>query len=216
MSRKVDRQIGGLIPYGALRAAIILCFASGATNAYAHSAVKGVGDFYAGILHPLTALEHVLSFLSFGVLLGQRGGDGMPLLTFMLSLALGGCLPLLPGVPSIGIEAINIASCVVLGALVASAWPLPVAILHGTAFLLGLSHGFANGEAATFGVRAYMFLPGVVAAGALLAAYGLIATDYLLRLQQKWLQIAIRAAGSWVAAIGILVLATSWRKLTLQ
>jgi len=40
-------------------------------------------------------------------------------------------------------------------------------------------------------------------------AYGLIVTDYLLRRKAGWIHIAVRVAGSWIAAIGILVLATS-------
>ena len=48
-----------------------------------------------------------------------------------------------------------------------------------------------------------------VAAGLALTAYGLIVTDYLLRRKAYWIHIAVRVAGSWIAAMGILVLASS-------
>ena len=43
------------------------------SEVHAHTAAKEVGDFYAGFLHPLTALEHVLSFVALGLLIGQQG-----------------------------------------------------------------------------------------------------------------------------------------------
>jgi hypothetical protein len=44
-------------------------------------------------------------------------------------------------------------------------------------------------------------------------AYGFITTDWLLRRKIGWVRIALRVAGSWIAAIGILVLAVIWRTL---
>jgi hypothetical protein len=37
----------------------------------------------------------------------------------------------------------------------------------------------------------------------------LIVTDYLLRRKAYWIHIAVRVSGSWIAAMGILVLASS-------
>src|SRR6185503_7485701 len=51
-------------------AVLLLSFAG---TAHAHSTVKGVGDLYAGLLHVLTALEHVLPFIALSLLAGQRG-----------------------------------------------------------------------------------------------------------------------------------------------
>lgn len=182
-------------------------------TAYAHSAAKGAGDFYAGLLHPVTALEHVLPFFALGLLAGQQGQRGQPaVLVFSLMLVLGAASALwLPAPPYVAL--VNILSAVLLGGLVAAAWRLPMAILYAIPVLFGLSHGFANGTAISGGIKAYLFIPGVGLAGLMVAAYGMIATDFLLRQKANWMHIAVRVAGSWIAAIGILVLATSWKAI---
>ncbi len=193
----------------AARAGVAVCLVLAAESAYAHSAVPGAGDFYAGALHALTALEHVLPFLALGILAGQRGRTAEPvLLVFCLALAAGATVALwTPPLPYVGI--LNIFSAILFGALVATAWSLPMAFCYVIAAVFGLSHGFANGAGMIEQTRPYLFIPGVALAGLAVTAYGLIATDYLLRRKASWIHIAVRVAGSWIAAIGILVLATS-------
>lgn len=184
-----------------------------ATHTHAHSAAKGIGDFYAGALHPLTSLEHVLPFLAFGILAGQQGQKAEPVLAaFCIALLAGATLSLaVPGTPWISVA--NLASSVVFGALVALARPLPAALFYAIAVVFGLTHGFANGEGMAEGSKPYLFIPGVALAGLVVTAYGLITTDWLQRKRIGWVQIALRVAGSWIAAIGILVLAVSGRTL---
>ena len=184
-----------------------------AADAHAHSAAKGIGDFYAGALHALTALEHMLPFLAMGIFAGQQGQKAEPVLgVFCLALLVGAALALwIPGVPYLAV--LNIGSAIVLGGLVALARPLPVAVFYAIAIVFGLSHGFANGEGMSEQTKPYLFIPGVALAGLVVTAYGLIVTDWLLRSKAAWLQIVIRVAGSWIAAIGILVLAVSGRTL---
>lgn len=191
--------------------AVFLCVA--ASHAYAHSAAKGIGDFYAGALHPLTSLEHILPFLAFGILAGQQGQRAEPVLgAFCLALLGGALLSFwLPGTPWISVA--NLASSIVFGGLVALARPLPAALFYAIAIGFGLTHGFANGEGMEPGGKAYLFVPGVALAGLVVTAYGLITTDWLLRRKTGWITIALRVAGSWIAAIGILVLAVGGRAL---
>lgn len=193
----------------AARGGVAACLLLAAGSAYAHSAARGAGDFYAGALHALTALEHVLPFLALGILAGQQGRKAEPvLLVFSLALAAGATVALwTPPLPYVGL--FNIFSAILLGGLVAAAWSLPMAFCYGIATVFGMSHGFANGAAMIEQSKPYLFIPGVALAGLAITAYGLIVTDYLLRRKAGWIHIAVRVAGSWIAAIGILVLATT-------
>ena len=193
----------------AARAGIAVCLLLATGSAFAHSATRGAADFYAGVLHALTALEHVLPFLALGILAGQQGRKAEPvLLVFCLALAAGATAALwAPPLPYVGL--LNMLSAIVFGGLVAASWSLPMALCYGIAALFGLSHGFANGAAMIEQTKPYLFVPGVALAGLAVTAYGLIVTDYLLRRKAGWMHIAVRVAGSWIAAIGILVLAIS-------
>jgi urease accessory protein len=201
--------------HGAARIVFVALLALLAGNAEAHSTVKGVGDLYAGLLHVVTALEHVLPFVALSLLAGQRGlkaqAEGV-LLVFPVALMIGASLALwLP--PIHGLALFNIASAILLGALVAAAWVLPVWLFYALVVLFGLSHGFANGEAITDSIKAYLFILGVGLAGVAILAYGTLMVDYLLKRQIGWITIAVRVAGSWIAAIGVLVMATAGRSL---
>jgi len=193
----------------AIRAGIAVCLLLSASSAFAHSAARGAADFYAGALHALTALEHLLPFLALGMLAGQQGRKAQPvLLVFCLALAAGATAAIwIPPHPYVGL--LNIFSAILFGGLVAASWSLPMVLYYGIAAVFGLSHGFANGAGMIEQTKPYLFIPGVALAGLAVTAYGLIFTDYLLRRKAGWIHIAVRVAGSWIAAIGILVLATS-------
>ncbi len=189
--------------------------ASIAGTAEAHSTVKGVGDLYAGLLHVVTALEHVLPFVALSLLAGQRGMKGQAesvLLVFPVAL-MGGAVAALWLGPMHGLALFNIGSAILLGGLVALARPLPAVLFHGLVVLFGLSHGFANGEAITSSIKAYLFILGIGLAGLAILAYGTLMVDFLLKKNIGWMTIAVRVAGSWIAAIGVLVMATAGRSM---
>jgi urease accessory protein len=196
-------------------AVFIIGLTSFAGSAEAHSTVKGVGDFYGGMLHVLTALEHVLPFVALSLLAGQRGLKAQAeavLLVFPVALMVGAAAALwLPAVP--GLAFFNVASAILLGGLVAAAWPLPGPVFYGLVVLFGISHGFANGEAISGSIKAYLFILGIGVAGLAVLAYGTLMVDFLLKRKVGWMTIAVRVAGSWIAAIGVLVLATAGKSL---
>ncbi|MFN0038681.1 MAG: HupE/UreJ family protein [Burkholderiales bacterium] len=199
---------------GTCAAALLLAVVSEAAEA--HTAAKGVGDFYSGVLHPLTALEHVLPFVALGLLTGQgraKTGAEAVLAVFPVALMTGAMLAYwLPAIKGLGI--VNVGSAILIGLLVAIAWTLPVLVIHAIAALFGLSHGYANGEAIVGStVEPWVFIPGVGVAGLVVLAYCTLATDYILGKNIGWMKIALRVAGSWIAAIGLLVMATSAKTL---
>jgi urease accessory protein len=175
-----------------------------ATSALAHSVSKRFGDFYGGMLHPLTALEHLLPILGLSLLAGQQGPRRARwvLLLFPLGL-LAGALSGVHGEPVSLVVWFNRLSFIAVGILVATAARLPLPVLGATALLLGLSHGVENTTDVPSSIAVYLFVPGVVVSGVTLVA---IFAAVAVSLEVPWQRIAIRVLGSWIAAIGILVI----------
>jgi urease accessory protein len=174
------------------------------TPALAHSVSKRLGDFYGGMLHPLTALEHLLPILGLSLLAGQQGPRRARwvLLLFPAGLLAGA---MLSGYvePAWLVTWFNRLTFVAVGILVAAAARLPLPVLGTTAFVLGLSHGVENTVDISSSIAMHLFVPGVVVSGiAMVAIFAAIAVF----LEVPWQRIAIRVVGSWIAAIGILVI----------
>jgi urease accessory protein len=172
-------------------------------RAFAHP-MKGVGDFYAGMLHPMTAIECILPMVALSLLAGQqrrRTAIGI-LISFPLACVVGALLGLNISVPH-SVAILNIAAMAVLGILVAINRTLPFHISIAVSSILGLTIGWANGGELTPETSAYRFIPGLALAGLLVVTYGI---GIVRRLNAPWAQIGIRVAGSWIAAVGILVL----------
>ena len=177
--------------------------------AAAHLVSTRFGELYGGLIHPLTALQHLVPWLGLGLLGGLLGSHTSKwvLLAFPLSVGTGALLAgTLPAAAAVG--HLNLFSFVLLGLLVALAARLNRPMFISLAVMVGLSHGFANGTA---DLEAGPLL--LYASGVLLAAYLLIATTtavtHTLSQRTAWGTIAIRAAGSWIVAIGLVFSAYS-------
>jgi hydrogenase/urease accessory protein HupE len=184
--------------------ALLLVVAS-AHPAAAHTLSNRFGDFYGGVLHPLTALEHALPILAVGLLAGQQGERAARWLVLVFPLALL-CGAVLAGVtpPLASARLLNAASFVVLGLLVAAGWRLPLSLLIALGAAFGLSHGYENGRAMAPDASVHLFVLGVAAAGGLVTALVSAATIDLAA--TPWSRVAVRVAGSWIAAIGIMTI----------
>jgi len=174
--------------------------------ARAHLVDTRLGDFYGGVLHPLTAFEEILPWLALAALAAFQGAARARwlVLVFPLSLLAGCALSQLLN-PSF-IPAVTLALVAITGLAVAAAIRLPLPVLLGLAAVMGLVHGLQNGRAMTATTDQLLFIAGVTAVGygvVTIATGGAIA---FLRGAGGWRPIALRASGSWVAAIGIMVL----------
>jgi hydrogenase/urease accessory protein HupE len=114
---------------------------------------------------------------------------------------LGGLVGL--GLPLPNLTWLGVASCLVLGLLVAADVKLPPIAVASLATAYGGLHGLLNGAAlASIGAGPATLL-GIALTVLVLV---LLTTAAIAPLRALWARIAVRVAGSWVAAVGMLML----------
>ncbi len=191
-------------PSGAATVALVPLLVLRAPAAAAAHPMTGVGDFYAGMLHPLTAVDLALPLIALSLLAGQQSRDTAIRLIAAVPLAmgLGAVLGLVMPAPP-GLQYANIGAMVVLGAFVAAAPVLPATAALALAAVPAATVGLANGAELGSQLSAARFVPGLALAGFLLVTYGV---GCARRLRAPWMQMGFRVVGSWIAAVGILSL----------
>jgi hydrogenase/urease accessory protein HupE len=174
-------------------------------EAHAHLVNTRLGDFYGGMLHPLTGLEDVLPWFALAILVGLQGPRAARWLVamFPLGLLIGGGLslagPALPFVPGV---AIALTAAIGIAVAAAVALPLSAVIALGTA--VALASGYQNGQATSGATDQALFIGGVTTIG---YAFMTLATGVAIAFLDGpggWRQVALRASGSWVAAVAIM------------
>ena len=181
-----------------------------APAADAHIVASRLGDFYAGALHPLTDLQDLILWIALGVLAGSLGAPKgrWLVLVFPLGLLAGLVLGLTSGGVSAGPVA-DAGMVVVLGLLLAANVRIPTAPLCATALGLALMRGAANSGDVGSETNRLLFAAGLASAG-----YAAITLAMAVTLAFRgtdadpsiaWRGIAIRAFGSWIAAIGLMM-----------
>lgn len=114
--------------------------------ALAHPGHHDQGQFVSGLTHPVGGTDHLLAMVALGLLAAQVGGRALwalPL-AFVGGMIAGGVAGF-AGLPFPGVEPMILASVIILGALVAMAARLPLAVLLSGAAVFGLAHGWAHG-----------------------------------------------------------------------
>jgi hydrogenase/urease accessory protein HupE len=124
-----------------------------------------------------------------------------------LAWALGGLAGLGLGGPVLP-EGVAAASSLLLGALVAADRPLPGAVVAALAALVGLLHGWLNGTALVAAQREGLGLLGIVVTTFVLVA---LTAGLVSSLRSATPRLVVRVAGSWIAAIGLLMAGWSIR-----
>ncbi len=171
--------------------------------AFAHP-MQGVGDFYAGMLHPVITIETVLPLVALSLLAGQqRRETAIHLLAaFPASLIAGALLATLGNAPSY-LGVVQLVLTAGFGILVAFAGRVPSWLLILLGAVLGVSVGWANAAEFVGQASRFRFIAGLAVIGLLLLVYG---NGLVRNLKLEWTQIAVRVVGSWIAAVSILVL----------
>ena len=176
----------------------------GAEPAEAHLNSTGMGPIYDGLMHFLMSPEDIVPVLALALLAGLRGANFGRRALFVLPTAwflgaLGG-LSALAANPHPFLAA---AWFLLLGGLVAADANLSLRSTTALAALLGLYHGYLNGTGLGQSLSIFVILLGLIFAIFVLIA---LVAAFVIRLRASWARIAVRVAGSWIAACGLLML----------
>jgi hydrogenase/urease accessory protein HupE len=165
---------------------------------------SGLGPFYDGIAHLLVTPEEVLVVIAMALLAGLGGNKYGRYVLFLFPLAwLAGALAGWTLSVRLGMPLLSAAWLIALGALVASDWRLPLPLAIGFAIAVGFAHGFVMTGAAPASKEA-----GLAVAGSVCAVFVIVAlvAGQVSSIRRSWARITVRVAGSWIGAIGLLLL----------
>jgi urease accessory protein len=166
------------------------------------------GGIFAGLLHPILGLDHLLAMVTVGLLSAQMGGRAIwtvPL-TFVSVMAVGGILGIL-GVPLPFVEIGIALSVVALGVALVSPKKLPVWLTMVFVGIFAMFHGHAHGTelpalSETFlDVIAYVF--GFLVATATLHLIGALVGQSLESTPRGGN--ILRLAGAVIAGVGVIL-----------
>jgi hydrogenase/urease accessory protein HupE len=184
--------------------ALALVLASTALPAHAHLVETGFGAFYDGMAHVVLTPSDLLVVVALALLAGQRGTTAARWALAALASAwlaagaIGAALPMEAALPVLTTLSFGLA-----GALVALNTRLPVAGVAALACAAGLVHGYVNGATMMPGGASALSLAGAVTAAFCLFT---ILSAQITTVRAAWGCIAVRVAGSWLSAAGILML----------
>jgi urease accessory protein len=172
--------------------------------AEAHTPGAAGAGLVEGFVHPLLGLDHLLAMVAVGLWAAQLGGSAVWLVpaSFMTMMAVGGGAAL-SGFDLPAVEFGILGSLLALGALVATAARLPVAVGAALVGFFAFFHGHAHGAEMPEAVAVTLYALGFIAATGLLHGIGVALGLYWQGGIARWI---VRAGGAAVAAAGLVLL----------
>ena len=191
-------------------AVLLLLVVSGIpARAEAHLNSTGMGPIYDGLMHFLMSPEDLIPALALALLAGLRGAAYGRRAAFTLPVAwLAGSLFGLTAAATTGSAVLSSLWFLLLGGLVIADAKLSLSAMSALAVLLGFVHGYLNGTGMGQSGFALAALLGLTAGVFVLIV---LTAAFVVQLQAQWARIAVRVAGSWIAASGLLMLGWSFR-----
>jgi len=185
--------------------AVALC----SEPAEAHLNSTGMGPVYDGLMHFLMSPEDLMPALALALLAGLRGvAYGRRALFTLPAAWLLGSLFGLTAAATNGSAVLSSCWFLLLGGLVVADAELSLRAMTALAVLLGLVHGYLNGTGMGQSGFAVVAVVGLASAVFVLTA---LAAAFVVQLRASWARIAVRVAGSWIVASGLLILGWSLR-----
>ena len=175
-----------------------------APPAHAHLMNTGFGPFYDGLTHLFLTPEDLLPVVALALLAGLRGPRCGRIVLIVLPAAwLAASLTGLLVARQMNLPAAAAAVTIALGALVAADLPLPLGLVAGGAIVLGLFNGRLNGLELAKANDGAMVALGIVCS--LCVVMSLLAGQ-VASVRAAGTRLAVRVAGSWIAAAGLFML----------
>ena len=172
--------------------------------AQAHLVNSGLGPFYDGALHLLLSPGDLLGLVAAALLAGLRGAKAgrLTVIALTMSWLLAGMIGMRLQV-NLDLTWLSVVSFLILGLLVAMDARLPPAAVAALGALYGALHGLLNGSALAALGAAPSALFGIVLTVMVIA---LLTAAAVVPVRALWARVAVRVAGSWVVAVGMLML----------
>jgi urease accessory protein len=183
---------------------VLAVFCLAPTSAHAHLVQTGFGTLYDGMAHLMFTPADLLVVLGLGLLAGSCGAAASRgvLLTLPGGWLVGGLVGFsspqaspLPWVTTLSFCLVGL--LVVMNAKLSRAW------IVGLAGMAGLLHGYIDGATMAPDGADWLSLAGVTTMVFILVT---LQTALVVSLRAYWARIAVRVAGSWIVAIGLLTL----------
>jgi urease accessory protein len=179
----------------------LAALAAGAAPALAHTGVPGHehGGLAAGLMHPVSGLDHLLAMLAVGIwsALAAKGDTSkvwMAPAAFVTAM-IGGAAAGYSGLPLPLVETGIALSVLVLGIMIAARVELPALLGAGLVAFFAIYHGHAHGAEAVGSIAAYM-------TGFALVTASLHIGGIVLGMMLQHLRHAPAVAGGLIAAAG--------------
>jgi hydrogenase/urease accessory protein HupE len=188
---------------------VTLVVALCAEPADAHLNSTGMGPVYDGLIHFFTSPEDLVPALALALLAGLRGAaHGRRAVLALPAAWLLGSLFGLSAAVTAGSAVLSSFWFILLGGLVIADAKLSTSATTVLTAALGLAHGYFNGTG--MGHSIFAVLASVGLASAVFVLIVLVAA-FVVQQRAFWARIAVRVAGSWIAASGVLMLGWSLR-----
>lgn len=191
--------------------AVMVLLATSRT-AHAHLVTSGVGPFYDGMAHFFVSPEDLLVVVALSLLGGISGkrvarwvAVALPL-AWLLGMLVGTKFPAASG----SAPAIVAMTLLLSGLLVCASPQVSLRAILPLVAAIGAVHGWLNGEALASTETSLLAGLGIVSAATVL---GLLLSAASVSLTASWQRVAVRVAGSWIAAIGLLAIAWQFRTI---
>ncbi len=159
--------------------------------------------FLAGLLHPLLLPAHALALIGLAALAGSAKWRLWSIAAFAISL-MGGLAAVAGGVGETPANDVLLAAAAICGLATAALPHVPAWIAVVSAAVVGVAIGLDSPPEVISLRDAALMLAGVGCGGILAFAFLAAIAAVAARL---WQGVPLRVAGSWVAAIAVLVLA---------